>query len=159
MTALGSFLPLASGLVLRHELIESFAVQIRLGEELSRLLDVLRHGIFRLQQPLPELILSCRKESRYSKAFWADMLDTLGQETEFLSAWQYACRLLPTLYAPYWSGIGAVLTAGEQEEVLILTREEIHRTVMQLRQKKEERDRLVTTLCLSASLLLTVVLM
>ena len=159
MTALGGFLLLASGLFLRRELIERFALQIRLGEELSLLLDILRHGIFRLQQPLPALILSCRQESRYSEGFWADLLDALGQETEFLPAWQQACRLLPTLYAPYWSGIGPVLTAGEQEEVLILTREEMHRTVMQLRQKKEERDRLITTFCLSAAFLLTVVLM
>ena len=67
--------------------------------------------------------------------------------------------LLPEPYGTLLAPVGAALTAGEREDLLLLTREEVYHAVQEGRRQRGERGRLVTALCLSGALLAIVVLL
>jgi len=158
MKWIGLCLLLVSGAALRAVLLGNYREKLELGEELCRALDELRQGIFRRQLSLPDVLRRCQAESECSCGFWEGLLAGVEREKTFLSLWEEQCALLPQPYGSLWQDLGRVLTAGDQEEVLVLAREETHLAVVQLRRQKGERDRLVTALCLSAFFLVGIVL-
>ena len=159
MKWLGSVLLLWSGFFLRSKLIQRSFEEIAQGEELCESLLYLRHGIFRLQKPLPELIRACHQRSRYTSIFWASLLEGMQKEAPFLWIWRESCGILAGPYVSLWKGLAQSLLTGEQEEVMEQTREELYRIVQEKRRQKREKDKLVTTVCLSGTLLLVVVLL
>ena len=68
-------------------------------------------------------------------------------------SWQQAVFLVPALYRPLLEPLGASLTAGEDAELINLTKEEVRRAAAEERRQLGERGRLATALCLSAALL------
>jgi len=159
MKWMGSVLLLWCGLITRHALLEEYRRRLRLGEELCQGLEVLHQGVFYLRDPLPHLLHRCREKSNVSVSFWDGILSSMEAEESFETAWQRGCSLLPEPYASIWGDLKTVLSAGMQEEVLILTGEEIRRVLTEERRRQRERDRLVSALCLSLSVLAVVVLL
>jgi len=158
MKWVGCALLLAAGFGTRWMLIQRERERIAIGEELCHALDLLRRGIFHLRFPLPRLMGQCCEEGRLLKPFWEKLLNGIAEEESILSLWPEAVKLLPQSYGALLQGLGAGLHLGEQEEVFILTREEIYCLLREERQRKGERERLITALCVSFSLLLMVVL-
>lgn len=159
MKLLGFMLLLAGGIFLRSELLRAYRERLALGEELCRGLDELRREIFRRQRPLPEVLRRCREKSRYSGTLWEGLLTGIALERGFSGLWEEQCALLPPPYDALLQGLGAVVAAGEQEEALVLTREELRSALAEQRKRKGERDRLVTAMCLCVSVLVGVVLL
>ena len=157
MKWLGSVLLLAGGYGLRRLLLQRYREHLEIGEELCRALDLLQQGIFHLREPLPFLLRRCCRESRLLRPFWEALFTGVEREEIFDTLWTEALTLLPEPYAALWRPLGHALYLGEQEELLILTREETHCVVREDRRQKGEREKLVTALCLSGSLLLIVV--
>ena len=159
LKALGFALVLLGGFGLRGSLLAGRREEIRLGEELCAGLDRLEQGIFRLRLPLGEILRACERESRASRALWQTLRRGLEGEEEFVRVWRESVGALPDPYGEQLLPLGGALTAGERRDLLLLTREEVHRAVEEKRRRRAEEDRLVTALCLSAAGLLAVVLL
>ena len=157
MKGLGAVLVLLGGFWTRYLALEERRRIIRWGEELYRLLELLERGIFTLRQPLPRLLSRCRERAELSAPFWTRVLEGLGGG--FAGSWQQAVSLVPALYRPLLEPLGASLTAGEDAELINLTKEEVRRAAAEERRQLGERGRLATALCLSAALLTIVVLL
>ena len=159
LKAVGALLLLAGGLWLRQVLLQRRREHIALGEELCLALDRLQQGIYRLREPLPQLLRLCREELCLSRPFWEGLLERLSAEGDFPAAWEGALTLVPPPYGRLLAPLGAALPAGEREDLFLLTREEVYRAVQEERRQQGERDRLATALCLSTVLLVIVVLL
>lgn len=158
LKVLGMALVLLGGFGVRRSLLAERLADIRLGEELCAGLDRLEQGIFRLRLPLPGILLACEERSALSCALWREVRLGVEGEQEFLTVWDRAAGRLPAPYRDLLLPLGQVLTGGERQDLLLLTREEVHRAVEEKRRRKGEEDRLITALCLSAAGLLAVVL-
>ena len=159
MKLIGALLLLCAALTLRRGLLRRQGEVIAAGEELCRALDRLHQGIYRLRSPLPELLALCREEAALTAPFWGAVAAGLQARRPFGAMWAEALRLLPEPYGTLLAPAGAALTAGEREDLLLLTREEVYRAVQEGRRQRGERGRLVTALCLSGALLAIVVLL
>ncbi len=158
MKALGTALLLAAGVLTRQTLLERRREIIRWGEALCRLMDRLERGVAVLRRPLPALLADCREEEGLLEAFLGEVLDGLSAEEPFPKLWRRACRHVPEGYRPFLEPLGDSLTDGTRRDLMILTREEIHRAAEEERRLLGERSRLITALCLSGALLAAVVL-
>ena len=158
LKALGLVLVLLGGFGVRRSLLAERMADIRLGEELCAGLDRLEQGIFRLRLPLPEILASCEAAGTVSRTLWREVRLGVEGEQEFLAVWNGAAGGLPQPYRQLLLPLGQVLTGGERRDLLLLTREEVHRAVEEKRRRKGEEDRLITAMCLSAAGLLAVVL-
>lgn len=159
MKELGTLLVLLGALALRHSLLRRRREKMEAGEELCRCLDLLRRGIFVLRLPLPRLVEECRQGCRLTAPFWGELARSMAAQTPFPAAWQGALEQLDEPYAALLAPAGQALTAGEREELIDLTREEVYRAVQEERRQRGEQSRLITALCLSGALLLIVVLL
>ena len=159
MKLIGAFLLLLSALVLRRALLRRQGEGIAAGEELCRALDRLHQGIYRLRRPLPELVARCREEAVLTASFWGAVETGLQARRPFGAVWEAALALLPEPYGTLLAPAALALTAGEREDLLHLTREEVYHAVQEGRRQQGERGRLVTALCLSGALLVIVVLL
>ena len=157
MKAVGAALVLTGGVLARYLALEGRRQLIRWGEELYQLLEELERGVFVLRQPLPGILARCRDRASLSTPFWADVLENM--EAGFAESWRQAAADVPPLYRPAVEALGASLTAGEDETLIDLTKEEVRRAAAQERHQLGERGRLATALCLSAALLIIVVLL
>ena len=158
MKALGTLLLLGCGLWVRRSVLRRHQEQIQAGEELLAALQMLERGIYTLRRPLGELLEQCRTASRLTVPFWSTAEQMLSSEMPFQSAWIAGIARLPEPYGGLLAPLGQILPEGEDPELLQQVREDVYRAVGQARRERGERDRLVTALCLSASLLLAVVL-
>ena len=158
MKALGAVLLVGGGFWVRQTLLARRLEIIRWGQALCRLLDSLERGVMVLRRPLPVLLDACRREEALLGTFLGEILDGLSREEPFAPVWRRACRHAPACYRPLLEPLGDSLTDGRRGDLIILTREEIHRATEEERRLMGERDRLITALCLSGSLLAVVVL-
>jgi len=154
MKPIGAVLLLLSGLLLRRTLLGRLRDRIAVGEELCRALDRLCQGVYRLRRPLPGLLTACRKSARLTGPFWGAVEAGLHSRRPFPAVWEEALSLLPSPYDTLMAPLGPALTAGQREDLIHLTREEVYRAVREGRRQRGERERLVTALCLSGSALL-----
>ena len=159
MKALGVLLLLGGGLWVRQGVLRAYQEKIRLGQELLAALQILERGVYVLRRPLGELAGECRAQGRFTAVFWAAIEEELTRGTPFQRIWQKELSLLPPPYGELLAPLGQTLPAGEDPALLHQVREDVYRAVGQARQESGERNKLVTALCLSASLLLTVVLL
>ena len=159
MKALGTLLLLGSGLWVRQSILGRHREMMRAGEELLAALQILERGVYTLRRPLGELLERCRREGRLTAPFWEAMGQALTREIPFPSAWKKAGALLPAPYGELLAPLGQTLPAGEGLDLLHQVREDVYRAVGQARQERSGKNRLVTALCLSASVLLAVVLL
>ena len=159
MKGLGAALLLGSGLWARWLILRRCRERIRAGEELLWALQTLERGVYILRRPLADLVEQCRGRGEVTEPFWADLGRYMAGNLPFENAWQRSLCRLPGPYGSLLAPLGQTLPAGEGLELLHQVREDVYRAVGQERQERGERDRLVTALCLSASLLVTVVLL
>ena len=158
MKAVGVLLLLWGGGFVRQTLIRRRRDLIAWGEELCRLLDTLEKGIAVYRRPLPDLLEQCRGECRLLDPFLGEVLAGLQARRGFARVWREACGHIPDGYRPLMIPLGDSLTEGERKDLLILTREEVHRLATEERRRLGERSRLITAVCFSAALLVAVVL-
>ena len=85
-------------------------------------------------------------------------MEQLRSGRSFAEAWRGAVGTLPAAYQAVLAPLGEVLTGGDADGLIKLTREEVYRIAGEKRQAFQQQSRLVTAMCLSASLLLVVVL-
>ena len=159
MKALGTLLLLGSGLWVRWSILMRHRERICSGEELLAALQILERGVYVLRRPLGELAEQCRAAGRLTVPFWSEVGESLAREIPFQTVWQASRGLLPAPYGDLLAPLGQTLPTGEGLDLLHQVREDVYRAVGQARQESGERGRLVTALCLSASLLTAVVLL
>ena len=159
MKLVGAILLLGAALEVRRGVLRRLEEWIAAGEELCLALDRLHRGVYRLRRPLPELLTVCAGAAERTGAFWAAVAAGMAERRAFPEIWQGALELLPPPYDTLMAPAGQALTAGEREDLIHLTREEVYRAVQEGRRRLGERRRLATALCLSGALLLIVVLL
>ena len=159
MKALGTLLLLGSGLWARQSILGRHRERIRAGEELLLALQILERGVYTLRRPLGELAEQCRAGSRAAASFWSALKGCMARDIPFQTAWRESLAYLPQPYGELLAPLGQTLPAGEGLDLLHQVREDVYRAVGQARQESGERNRLVTAVCLSASLFLAVVLL
>ena len=157
--ALGTLLLLMGGLWVRQSLLQRHRERIQAGEELIAALQILERGVYTLRRPMGELVEQCRATGRLTAPFWGAVGRGMAAGDSFQRAWQTEVNRLPepygTLLLPLWQ----TLPAGTGADLLHQVREDVYQAVGQARQESGERSKLVTALCLSASLLTAVVLL
>ena len=122
------------------------------GLALCCLLDVLEQGIVRYRKPLPDLL------RLQGGAFAEEILRCLQSGLSFGAAWRAAAESLPAAYRTVIAPLGETLTGGDTGGLIKLTREEVYRIAGEKRQAFQQQSRLVTVVCMSASMLVVVVL-
>ena len=159
MKVLGTLLLLTGGLWVRRHVLNGHRAQIQTGEELLTALQILERGVYTLRRPLEELLGQCRETGILTAPFWGAVGQAMALGDSFQWAWREGMELLPkpygTLLLPLWQ----TLPAGTGIDLLHQVREDVYRAVGQARQESGEKNKLVTALCLSASLLMAVVLL
>ena len=159
MKALGTLLLLAGGLWTRQRILRRHREMIRTGEELLAALQVLERGVYTLRRPLGELLEECRAAGRLTVPFWDAVGQAMAAERPFQQAWREGTECLPAPYGALLLPLWQALSAGTGLDLLHQVREDVYRAVGQARQERAGKNRLVTALCLSASLLVAVVLL
>ena len=134
MKLLGAALILCGAALQCHALLGARRQERAALRELSAALESLERGIRASLTPLPRL-LGQRGAGKYADAFFADVLAQLENGTPLPDGWREAAARTPL---------------GEREQALLSLTE---------RERQSARDtRLVTTLCFSLSLLVTILL-
>ena len=159
MKALGTLLLICAGLWARYQILAQHQERIHMGEALLAALQILERGVYLLRRPLAELVEQCRSMGPLTAPFWTVVAGEMTAGRSFQQAWQLGVEALPAPYGELLAPLGQTLPAGTGEDLLHQVREDVYRAVGQARQESGERNKLVTALCLSASLLLTVVLL
>ena len=129
--------------------------------ELSAALEGLERGIRASLMPLPRL-LGQRGAGKYADAFFADVLAQLENGTPLPDGWREAAARTPLgeREQALLSGLADTF-GGEEDAVLraLRTAAQALRSTLMERERQSARDtRLVTTLCFSLSLLVTILL-
>lgn len=159
MKLLGSFLLLGAGLWVRRQVMGAHRARITAGEELLEALQILERGVYTLCRPLGELAAACARAGEVTAPAWEALTAALNRGEAFQRAWQEAMALLPPPYGDLMAPLAQTLPSGEGLDLLHQVREDVYRAVGQARQERAERDKLVTALCLSASLMAVLVLL
>lgn len=159
MKAVGTLLLLAGGIWMRGSVLSRHRDRIRTGEELLEALQILERGIYALGRPLLELVGQCRQNSGLTAPLWEAVGREMAGGKAFQAAWQAGVERLPEPYGSLLAPLWQTLPLGTGVDLLHQVREDVYRAVGRERQESGEKNKLVTALCLSASLLLAVVLL
>lgn len=143
---------IAEGFWVRCILLRQLKQEAATGSELCCFLDALEQGIGQYRKPLPDLLRS------RGNFFTKEVLRYLQNGKSFGDAWRAAANCLPCAYRAILSSLGETLTGGDTGGLIKLTREEVYRIASEKRRAFQQQNRLITTLCMSASLLTVVVL-
>lgn len=156
MKLLGAALILCGAALQCHALLGARRQERAALRELSAALEGLERGIRASLMPLPRL-LGQRGAGKYADAFFADVLAQLENGTPLPDGWREAAARTPLgeREQAVLSGLADAL-GGEEDAVL---RAQALRGTLMERERQSARDtRLVTTLCFSLSLLVTILL-
>ena len=159
MKVLGSFLLLGAGLWVRRQVMGTHRARIMAGEELLEALQILERGVYTLGRPLGELAAACARAGAVTAPAWEALGAALACGESFAAAWRGALEQLPPPYGDLLAPLAGTLPTGEGLSLLHQVREDVYRAVGEARQERRERDKLVTALCLSASLMAVLVLL
>ena len=161
MKLLGAALILCGAALQCHALLGARRQERAALRELSAALEGLERGIRASLMPLPRL-LGQRGAGKYAEAFFADVLAQLENGTPLPDGWREAAARTPLgeREQTVLSGLADAL-GGEEDDLL----RALHAAAQTLRDSLRERERqsardtrLVTTLCFSLSLLVTILL-
>ena len=161
MKLLGAALILCGAALQCHALLGARRQERAALRELSAALEGLERGIRASLMPLPRL-LGQRGAGKYADAFFADVLAQLENGTPLPEGWREAAARTPLgeREQAVLSGLADAL-GGEEDDLL----RALHAAAQTLRDSLRERERdsardtrLVTTLCFSLSLLVTILL-
>ena len=146
MKLLGAALILCGAALQCHALLGARRQERAALRELSAALEGLERGIRASLMPLPRL-LGQRGAGKYADAFFADVLAHLENGTPLPDGWREAAARTPL---------------GEREDAVLralrAAAQALRGTLVE-RERQSARDtRLVTTLCFSLSLLVTILL-
>ena len=161
MKLLGAALILCGAALQCHALLGARRQERAALRELSAALEGLERGIRASLMPLPRL-LGQRGAGKYADAFFADVLAQLENGTPLPDGWREAAARTPLgeREQAVLSGLADAF-GGEEDAVLRALRaaaQALRGTLME-RERQSARDtRLVTTLCFSLSLLVTILL-
>ena len=161
MKLLGAALILCGAALQCHALLGARRQERAALRELSAALEGLERGIRVSLMPLPRL-LGQRGAGKYADAFFADVLAQLENGTPLPDGWREAAARTPLgeREQALLSGLADAF-GGEEDAVLRALRaaaQALRGTLME-RERQSARDtRLVTTLCFSLSLLVTILL-
>lgn len=161
MKLLGAALILCGAALQCHALLGARRQERAALRELSAALEGLERGIRASLMPLPRL-LGQRGAGKYTDAFFADVLAQLENGTPLPDGWREAAARTPLgeREQAVLSGLADAL-GGEEDAVLRALRAAAQalRGTLTERERQSARDtRLVTTLCFSLSLLVTILL-
>ena len=161
MKLLGAALILCGAALQCHALLGAQRQERAALRELSAALEGLERGIRASLMPLPRL-LGQRGAGKYADAFFADVLAQLENGTPLPDGWREAAARTPLgeREQAVLSGLADAL-GGEEDVVLRALRAAAQalRSTLTERERQSARDtRLVTTLCFSLSLLVTILL-
>ena len=161
MKLLGAALILCGAALQCHALLGARRQERAALRELSAALEGLERGIRASLMPLPRL-LGQRGAGKYADAFFADVLAQLENGTPLPDGWREAAARTPLgeREQAVLSGLADALV-GEEDAVLRALRAAAQalRSTLTERERQSVRDtRLVTTLCFSLSLLVTILL-
>ena len=160
MKLLGAALILCGAALQCHALLGARKQERAALRELSAL-EGLERGIRASLTPLPRL-LGQRGAGKYADAFFSDVLARLEDGTPLPDGWREAAARTPLAEREQavLSGLADAL-GGEEDTVLraLRTAAQALRDTLAERERQSARDtRLVTTLCFSLSLLVTILL-
>ena len=160
MKLLGAALILCGAALQCHALLGARKQERAALRELSAALEGLERGIRTSLTPLPRL-LGQRGAGKYADAFFSDVLARLEDGTP-PDGWREAAARTPLAEREQavLSGLADAL-GGEEDTVLraLRTAAQALRGTLSERERQSARDtRLVTTLCFSLSLLVTILL-
>lgn len=161
MKLLGAALILCGAALQCHALLGARRQERAALRELSAALEGLERGIRASLTPLPRL-LGQRGAGKYADAFFADVLAQLENGTPLPDGWREAAARTPLgeREQAVLSGLANTF-GGEEDAVLRALRAAAQalRSTLTERERQSARDtRLVTTLCFSLSLLVTILL-
>ena len=161
MKLLGAALILCGAALQCHALLGARRQERAALRELSAALEGLERGIRASLMPLPRL-LGQRGAGKYADAFFADVLAQLENGTPLPDGWREAAARTPLgeREQAVLSGLANTF-GGEEDAVLSALRAAAQalRSTLTERERQSARDtRLVTTLCFSLSLLVTILL-
>ena len=161
MKLLGAALILCGAALQCHALLGARRQERAALRELSAALEGLERGIRVSLMPLPRL-LGQRGAGKYADAFFADVLAQLENGTPLPDGWREAAARTPLgeREQAVLSGLANTF-GGEEDAVLRALRAAAQalRSTLTERERQSARDtRLVTTLCFSLSLLVTILL-
>ena len=161
MKLLGAALILCGAALQCHALLGARRQERAALRELSAALEGLERGIRASLMPLPRL-LGQRGAGKYADAFFADVLAQLENGTPLPDGWREAAARTPLgeREQAVLSGLADAF-GGEEDAVLRALRAAAQalRGTLTERERQSARDtRLVTTLCFSLSLLVTILL-
>ena len=161
MKLLGAALILCGAALQCHALLGARRQERAALRELSAALEGLERGIRASLMPLPRL-LGQRGAGKYADAFFADVLAQLENGTPLPDGWREAAARTPLgeREQALLSGLADAF-GGEEDAVLRALRAAVQalRGTLTERERQSARDtRLVTTLCFSLSLLVTILL-
>ena len=161
MKLLGAALILCGAALQCHALLGARRQERAALRELSAALEGLERGIRASLMPLPRL-LGQRGAGKYADAFFADVLAQLENGTPLPDGWREAAARTPLGEREQAVRSGLANTfGGEEDAVLRALRAAAQalRSTLTERERQSARDtRLVTTLCFSLSLLVTILL-
>ena len=161
MKLLGAILILCGAALQCHALLGARKQERAALRELSSALEGLERRIRSSLTPLPRLLGHCGA-GRYADAFFTDVLAQLEDGTPLPDGWREAATRTPlaereqTVLAGLADALG-----GDEDTVLraLRTAAQTLRDTLAERERQSARDtRLVTTLCFSLSLLVTILL-
>ncbi len=161
MKLLGAALILCGAALQCHALLGARKQERAALRELSAALEGLEREIRTSLTPLPRL-LGQRGAGKYADAFFSDVLARLEDGTPLPDGWREAAARTPLAEREQsvLSGLADAL-GGEEDTVLraLRTAAQALRDTLAERERQSARDtRLVTTLCFSLSLLVTILL-
>ena len=161
MKLLGAALILCGAALQCHALLGARRQERAALRELSAALEGLERGIRASLMPLPRL-LGQRGAGKYADAFFTDVLAQLEHGTPLPDGWREAAARTPLgeREQAVLSGLANTF-GGEEDAVLRALRAAAQalRSTLTERERQSARDtRLVTTLCFSLSLLVTILL-
>lgn len=161
LRGLGAGLILCAALLVRHTLLCERRTQQRVRRALAAALEAMEAEIRALLTPLPDLFR--RERGTEIRAFFSCFADLLGSGTPIADAWRGAVGILPLPEdeRDALALFGARLN-GDEDGVcaaLTLTARTLRTHYEEAERRRGQEERLTTALCLSAGLLLAILLL
>lgn len=158
---LGAGLIVCGGLLARRELLSGERRSARTRRELAEAFEETAAEIRTLLTPLPAMLRRPRAQS--AQRFFRDVLDGLERGGTLDAVWRCAAEklALPEEERAVVASLGARLGGGAEETCAALTfaASELRRAYARAEEKRGERERLITSLCLCISLLFAILLL
>lgn len=157
---LGAALILCGGLLVRRELVEERRQAQRTRLELASAFETMSTEIAMLLTPIPALLR--RDYGEQADRFCATMLHELDNRGALVEAWRKAAAELPLPQEERaaLASAGSRLDCGEEgaRAALTLAAETERASYEKEEAKNDQNERVITSICVSISLFLTIIL-